>query len=231
MFKVPGNFVKAGLGIYLKKRRRKKTRRESLSDSDKFSERHPSSTHSGNLKLDLNRSASIQTNAIPDIQQQFGNKATTELIQRATEKTDATDPADELAGSSREALLRAVNKEISKYYKKKEKPRHFPIDILHAFSQTGKLRVESYSAVVFSSPKFSVAAAMSKPVARLKRGELITALGLKNDYWVRVRTEDGKFGWVMIDQLLIEVTPDIDSTRDKPKKWRGPRDVDIGGRG
>ena len=87
--------------------------------------------------------------------------------------------------------------------------------------------MHKFSAAVTAEPYF-----FAKKLAKLKRGNRITVLGLKGD-WCRVKTDDGKLGWVHSNHLIPVIAPDLPSSLpDKIDVGGHTRDeIVIGGRG
>ena len=99
---------------------------------------------------------------------------------------------------------------------------------LTEFRRTGKLRIKSFAALVRPTRAYFG----GPPLAKLKRGAYITVLGL-DGIWCRVRTEDGKLGWMPRWSLLDRFH---DSLERKPRRVGGMgghsrHEVVIGGRG
>lgn len=100
---------------------------------------------------------------------------------------------------------------------------------LTEFRRTGKLRIKGFAAEVRPTRAYFG----KPPLAKLKRGAYVTVLGLDGS-WCRVRTEDGKLGWLPRWQLLDRFLGPLEG---KPRRFvRGggghSRDeIVIGGRG
>ena len=104
---------------------------------------------------------------------------------------------------------------------------------LTEFRRTGKLRINSFGAEVMPTRAYFG----GLPLARLKRGAYITVLGL-DGIWCRVRTKDGKLGWMPRWSLLerfhepLENYPIKFSSKDRVGGAGSSRDeIVIGGRG
>lgn len=178
-------------------------------------------------EVKVQQDGQVQLNAdnILQLQGQIGNKAATKVIQESTGGAISIQRADELAGAKMELLLKELESVIKKYDKTKRKPKYFDRGFLDEFIQSGKLMVQTFSAPVFSERSFF----KSKKLATLKRGHRITVLGIKGS-WCRVKTDDGKLGWVHSGHLIPSVLGDL-STAPKVPKAGSSRLEHGGGRG
>lgn len=164
------------------------------------------------MKVQRDGQVQLTADGILQLQGQIGNKAAIKVIQESTGGAISIQRVDELAGAKKEVLIKELDSVIEKYDKTKRKPKYFDRGFLDEFTQTGKLKVLTFSAPVLSERSFF----KSKKLAKLKRGDRITVLGLKGS-WCRVKTDGGKPGWVHSSHLIPSVLGDLSSAPKVPK--------------
>lgn len=159
-----------------------------------------------------------------NLQRTIGNQAVGKILAEAGKGELVLQRKDEMAGATREKLLEEIWAMVEKAGKKKKKPI-YGLGDLRFFEKTGKLRIYSFGAMVVSERKF-----FSKKIAMLKRGDKITVLGMKGS-WCRVKTDDGKLGWLHKNYVLPILPPDPSSAPKAGLSGASRDEVEIAGRG
>ncbi|GMQ79299.1 MAG: hypothetical protein BMS9Abin02_1874 [Anaerolineae bacterium] len=168
----------------------------------------------------------LNVNNILHLQRLVGNRAVANLISKRAKGVPTIQRADELAGASLTTLISELESMKKRYYKAKRKPKLSIPKIVEDFKKSGKLKIITFSASVFSERKF-----FSRKLAHLKRGHRISVLGLKSG-WCRVKTDDGKLGWMHYSHVIPSVA--LGELSSKPRRNIGGATRDeivIGGRG